>query len=143
MFHEIVVPVDGSEFGELALPKALGIACQSGGEVRIVTVITPLASAFGSDEDQMLEEERLKVSRIQARDYMEDLQKRVILSGCGADGFEGLDEIDRVGGVTLVQDQHTALCNGMINAAMSRVNVGHVEHDSRIAAVLNDLMGNH
>mgnify|MGYP006278187383 CR=1 FL=1 len=82
MFHKIVVPVDGSEFGELALPKALGIACQSGGEVRIVTVITPVASAFGSDEDQMLEEERLKVSRIQARDYMEDLQKRVILSGC-------------------------------------------------------------
>ncbi len=67
----------------------------------------------------------------------------VILSGCGADGFEGLDEIDRVGGVTLVQDQHTALCNGMINAAMSRVVVGHVEPDSRIAAVLNDLMGNH
>jgi two-component system chemotaxis response regulator CheB len=67
----------------------------------------------------------------------------VILSGCGGDGFEGLDEIERVGGVTLVQDQHTALCNGMINAAMSRVNVGHVEHDSRIAAVLNDFLGNH
>ncbi len=67
----------------------------------------------------------------------------VILSGCGADGFEGLDEIERVGGVTVVQDQHTALCNGMINAAMSRVNVGHVEPDSRIAAVLNSLLGNH
>jgi len=67
----------------------------------------------------------------------------VVLSGCGSDGFEGLDEIDRVGGVTLVQDQHTALCNGMINAAMSRVKVGHVEPDSRIAAVLNNLLGNH
>jgi nucleotide-binding universal stress UspA family protein len=82
VFDEIVVPVDGSVFGELALPKALGIACLSGGEVRIVTVITPLATAFGSDEDQLLEEDRLQVSRSQANAYMEDLQKRVILSGC-------------------------------------------------------------
>ncbi len=30
----------------------------------------------------MLEEERLAMSRVQAQEYMEDLQKRVILSGC-------------------------------------------------------------
>lgn len=84
MFHKIVVPVDGSPFGELALPKALGIACRSDGEVRIVSVITPLSSSFGSEEDRMLEEDRLKASRVQAQEYMEDLQKRVILSGCDA-----------------------------------------------------------
>ncbi len=66
----------------------------------------------------------------------------VVLSGCGSDGFEGLDELSRVGGSTLVQDQHSALCNGMINAAMARIEVAHVEPDSRIAAVLNNLLGN-
>ncbi|MFC1660819.1 universal stress protein [Gemmatimonadota bacterium] len=44
MFDEIVVPVDGSGFGERALPIALGIACRSGGKVRLVTVIIPLAA---------------------------------------------------------------------------------------------------
>jgi two-component system chemotaxis response regulator CheB len=74
-------------------------------------------------------------------EVMEGNTVGVVLSGCGSDGFEGLDEIDRVGGSTLVQDQHSALCNGMINAVMARVKVGHVEPDSRIAAVLNDLLG--
>jgi chemotaxis response regulator CheB len=76
-------------------------------------------------------------------EVMQDNTIGVILSGCGSDGFEGLDEISRIGGTTLVQEQHSALCNGMINAALARVVVGHVEPDSRIAAVLNDLLGNH
>lgn len=75
-------------------------------------------------------------------EVMEDNCIGVILSGCGSDGFEGLEEMTRQGGGSLVQDQHSALCNGMINAAMGRVNIGHVEPDSRIAAVLNDLLGN-
>lgn len=82
MFDEIVVPVDGSTFGELALPRALGIACKSGGEVRLVTVITPLPTAQGSREDQVLESERLELANARAERYMADLQKRVILSGC-------------------------------------------------------------
>ncbi len=82
MFDVIVVPVDGSPFGELALPRALGIACKSGGEVRIVTVVTPLAISYGSEEDRILEEERIKLSQNQAMDYMTELQKRVILAGC-------------------------------------------------------------
>lgn len=116
MFDEIVVPVDGSTFGELALPKALGIACQSGGEVRIVTVITPLASAFGSEEDRILEEDRLEVSRVQAQEYMEELQRRVILSGCDVpischveDGsvVEALDaHVRRAGADLLVMTTH-------------------------------------
>jgi nucleotide-binding universal stress UspA family protein len=82
MFDEIIVPVDGSGFGEIALPKALGIACKSGGEVRVVTVITPLPGSDVSEEDQANEDERLTLARTQAQDYMSGLQKRVILSGC-------------------------------------------------------------
>jgi len=82
MFGEIIVPVDGSTFGELALPRALGIACKSGGEVRLVTVITPLPGSQGSHEDHALESERLDLARERAAVYLADLQKRVILSGC-------------------------------------------------------------
>ena len=53
MFNEIIVPVDGSPFGELALPVALGVACKSGGEVRMVTVpwsnqVVPSRLALGA-----------------------------------------------------------------------------------------------
>jgi nucleotide-binding universal stress UspA family protein len=82
MFNEIIVPVDGSNFGEIALPTALGIACKSGGEVRIVTVITPLPESGSSEEEKANEGERLELARRQTEEYLEDLQKRVILSGC-------------------------------------------------------------
>jgi len=48
MFDKIIVPVDGSTFGELAAH----------------------------------EEERLSLARTRAQEYMAELQKRVILSGC-------------------------------------------------------------
>lgn len=82
MFDEIVVPVDGSPFGELALPVALGIGCRSGGEVRIVTVITPLPVDKGEQETGSMEEGRLLLAKGHAESYQTELQKRVILSGC-------------------------------------------------------------
>jgi len=82
MFNEIIVPVDGSPFGELALPRALGIACKSGGEVRMVTVVTPLPVEQTSGEPEASEEGRLMLAVEHAESYQEDLQRRVILSGC-------------------------------------------------------------
>jgi len=82
MFNEIIVPVDGSPFGELALPRALGIACKSGGEVRMVTVVTPLPAEQTDEEPEASEESRLRLAVEHAESYQEDLQKRVILSGC-------------------------------------------------------------
>lgn len=82
MFNEIVVPVDGSPFGELALPVALGVACKSGGEVRIVTVVTPLPLDITRGEPGSVEEGRLKLARDHAASYQAELQKRMILSGC-------------------------------------------------------------
>ncbi len=84
MFDEIVVPVDGSSFGELALPVALGIACKSGGEVRLVTVVTPLSSPQPTHDWSLLEAERMTQAREHAEDYHKDLHKRVVLSGCDA-----------------------------------------------------------
>ena len=82
MFDEIVVPVDGSPFGELALPVALGIACRSGGEVRLVTVVTPLPVAPEKGDSDSAEEGRLLLATEHAESYQAELQKRVILSGC-------------------------------------------------------------
>jgi len=82
MFETIVVPVDGSPFGELALPVALGIACKTGGEVRIVTVITPLPQEGTGDAEGPDEQGRLALAREHAEEYQVELQKRVILSGC-------------------------------------------------------------
>lgn len=84
MFDKIVVPVDGSDFGELSLPMALGIACKSGGQVRIVTVVTPLPSPQPTDEWVAVEAERLSVAREHAETYQEDLRERVVLAGCDA-----------------------------------------------------------
>lgn len=82
MFKEIVVPVDGSPFGELALPVALGIACKSGGEVRMVTVVTPLPVDRAQEGSGSIEAGRLRLARDHAESYQAGLQKRVILSGC-------------------------------------------------------------
>lgn len=73
-------------------------------------------------------------------EVMGEASAGVILSGCGVDGQEGLEELSRQGAMTLVQEPHTALCTGMIDAARARVAVRHIEPDSRIAAVLNDLL---
>lgn len=82
MFDEIVVPVDGSGFGELALPIALGIACRSGGEVRMVSVLVPLSSPPPTQDGTEAEAERLATGRDEASTYQKELQKRVILAGC-------------------------------------------------------------
>ncbi len=81
MFNKIVVPVDGSPFGELALPLALGIAGKSGGELSVVTVVTPLPGPGSQGDSGSLEEGRLLLARDHAESYQGELRKRVTLSG--------------------------------------------------------------
>ncbi len=50
----------------------------------------------------------------------------VVLTGMGRDGADGLFEIDRAGGVTVVQDPDTAAIDGMPRAARARAE-GAVE----------------
>jgi nucleotide-binding universal stress UspA family protein len=108
MFDEIVVPVDGSTFGELALPLALGIACKSGGEVRMVTVVTPLTGPRSGEEEDLAEEERLRLAVENTAGYQAELQKRVILSGCDVP-ISGHVE---VGTVVEALDQHVRDAGG-------------------------------
>jgi nucleotide-binding universal stress UspA family protein len=46
MYRTILVPLDGSPFGEQALPLALGLARRAGAEVRVVRVTVPLSAMF-------------------------------------------------------------------------------------------------
>lgn len=73
-------------------------------------------------------------------DVLQGQSMGVLLSGCGSDGVEGLEEIVRMGGNSLVQEPSTAFCSDMINSAMMQVDIAHIENDSRIAAVLNDIL---
>jgi nucleotide-binding universal stress UspA family protein len=81
MFKKILVPVDGSRFGERALPVALGIASRTGGRVRIVTVITPLPMDEAHEAPGQMEEGRLLLAVGQAEAYHEELQGRLARTG--------------------------------------------------------------
>lgn len=48
-YRSLLVPLDGSAFGEHALPLALGIARRAGATVRLVHVHSPMESAWGPD----------------------------------------------------------------------------------------------
>jgi nucleotide-binding universal stress UspA family protein len=75
-YRSLLVPVDGSPFGEHALPLALGIARRTGADVRVVHVHRPPESAFHrvrthheSGLDAWL--------RQQQRGYLDDLIRRI------------------------------------------------------------------
>jgi nucleotide-binding universal stress UspA family protein len=81
MFQEIVVALDGSPFGESALPLALSIAASTQGTVRLLTIITPLP-VDPSVEDRGLEEAgRLCMAREHAEKYQSDLTQRIVAAG--------------------------------------------------------------
>src|SRR6476620_6031268 len=46
MYRSVLVPLDGSAFGEQALPLALSIARRAGVGVQLVHVLSPLAAAY-------------------------------------------------------------------------------------------------
>jgi nucleotide-binding universal stress UspA family protein len=75
MYHTIMVPLDGSSFGEYALPLALGIARCAGARVELVHVCTPLGpNVFGAALDApVLGETRLSQMRERARAYISHL----------------------------------------------------------------------
>lgn len=83
MFQTIVVPLDGSGFGEGAVPWAVSVARRSGGSIHLVTVVTPIPQVLGGDEDPRVEGDRLALAREHARAYLEKLQQRAGRLGPG------------------------------------------------------------
>ena len=50
MYHRILVPYDGSETSQQALDAALGLARESGGQLRLVHVVEEVAYLTGYDQ---------------------------------------------------------------------------------------------
>jgi nucleotide-binding universal stress UspA family protein len=75
MFRTIMVPLDGSSFGEYALPLALGIARCAGARVELVHVCTPLGpNVFGGALDApVLGRARLAQLRERGHTYIDRL----------------------------------------------------------------------
>jgi nucleotide-binding universal stress UspA family protein len=65
MYRTIMVPLDGSAFGEYALPFALGIARRTRASVQLVHVCTPPSQAHGAESQQP--------DRERARGYLTDM----------------------------------------------------------------------
>lgn len=81
MFRKILVPLDGSDFSEHALPLAVSVAARTGGEVQIATAVPtlpPLVPASGQEGTGhgWFEEERGR-----AADYLEGIHRRLTDAG--------------------------------------------------------------
>ena len=84
MFRTILVPLDGSTFGEHALPLALELAQKTGATLHLAHVLMPLSAVFAdappfvapSTEDQILEQQRAT-----ERSYLDTTARRLSEAG--------------------------------------------------------------
>ena len=80
MYRSILVPLDGSPFGEHALPLALGIARRTGATVQILNVLTTIATLYGESpmfvDDQL--EQRLRDRQVESQEkYLDQVARRI------------------------------------------------------------------
>jgi two-component system, chemotaxis family, protein-glutamate methylesterase/glutaminase len=73
-------------------------------------------------------------------DAMKHRSIGVILSGSGEDGVEGISEILRMGGIGIVQDPLTCLCQETPQSTLRHCKVDLVFSDWRIPLELNELL---
>jgi nucleotide-binding universal stress UspA family protein len=76
MYRSLLVPLDGSPFGEQALPLALSIARHAKASVQLVHVHVPLATLYAGPRGG-LENAREPLVRSQEQSYLEQIVKRL------------------------------------------------------------------
>jgi nucleotide-binding universal stress UspA family protein len=84
MYARILVPLDGSERAERALPVAARIACASGAQVillRVVRVPVPLTSVFAPTTYDAAPAASMEASESQAKEYLEQIAGSPTLAG--------------------------------------------------------------
>ena len=84
MFKRILVPLDGSQFAEKALPMSLGLAQRWDASVDLVTVAAPEAHGEDPGVSGLTAESGVQLAREQAGAYLESVESRVRDAG-----FEG------------------------------------------------------
>jgi nucleotide-binding universal stress UspA family protein len=85
MFHTVVVPLDGSAFGEFALPLAMSIARRAGATLRLVRVAPTLGDVYfwAPLPGSAIEAELRDHIRTDAMNYLESVGKRLADAGAG------------------------------------------------------------
>jgi nucleotide-binding universal stress UspA family protein len=84
MFHQILVPLDGSPLAERALPLARQLARTSNGTLHLVRVAEPTAMAWANEGGYVPEasyDAMIGAEREQAASYLEAVRGRVAASG--------------------------------------------------------------
>jgi nucleotide-binding universal stress UspA family protein len=76
-FRTIVVPLDGSQFGEYALPHALSLARRAGARLELVHVHVPPVQFSSADIYLPIPDGEEEASRAQAASYLNDVTARV------------------------------------------------------------------
>ena len=74
-----------------------------------------------------------------AADIVKENSIGIVLSGSGIDGAEGLEEVVRMGGVAIAQDQMTSLCKTMPGTAHERAKNSICVADKDIAATIHKI----
>jgi nucleotide-binding universal stress UspA family protein len=80
MYRNILVPVDGSSFGEAALPLALNIARRAGAILHLVHVMPPMGTIYSEAPlylDTSLEQELFDHQRASHHDYLTRLAHKL------------------------------------------------------------------
>jgi nucleotide-binding universal stress UspA family protein len=117
MFKTIVVPLDGSAFGEFALPIALSIARRAGATLRLVRVAPTLGDVFfwAPAPATPLANEIREHFRADAMGYLESVGQRLVSAGAGPVAYAVIEgevaeairgNIDSYGGELVVMTSH-------------------------------------
>jgi len=80
MFRSILVPLDGSPFGEHSLPLAMSLARRTGATLQLLNVLTPIATLYAEAplfiDDQL--EQRLRDRQVDAQQkYLDQVARRI------------------------------------------------------------------
>lgn len=84
MFKKIMVPLDGSTFGEFALPVAYTLAEEGGGAVEAVTVVIPLTPAHFAEPSLEVDNRWYEEALKEAEAYLGRVRDRMAVRSGGA-----------------------------------------------------------
>jgi nucleotide-binding universal stress UspA family protein len=78
MHRKILVPLDGSDFAEAALPLALSIVERTEGELHLVTAVPTLPAVTPASDDEGPVKGWFEEERVRATKYLESIKARVL-----------------------------------------------------------------
>lgn len=81
MYRSILVPLDGSRFGEEALPRALALAASWDANVELATVVSGESSAAGARAPGIGGDDARSRGEDAAKRYLEQVEERIRASG--------------------------------------------------------------